>query len=65
MDDVIELQIRLTYLEQSVDELNAVVTRQSQELSDLQATLRLLYQALDNKQAISAFDVLKDKPPHY
>lgn len=65
MDAIIDLQIRLSYLEQTIDELNAVVTCQNQELAELQAKLRLIYQAIEDKQTVAAFDVLGDKPPHY
>lgn len=66
MDAIIDLQIRLSYLEQTIDELNAVVTCQNQELAELQAKLRLIYQqATEDKQTVAAFDVLGDKPPHY
>lgn len=65
MDAIIDLQIRLSYLEQTIDELNAVVTCQNQELAELQAKLRLIYQAIKDKQTVAAFDVLGDKPPHY
>lgn len=66
-DDLITLQIKVAYLEKSVDELNAVITSQTLQLQTLQAQLKLLYRYLDkhHDEAIAPFDLLADRPPHY
>lgn len=65
-EDFIELQIKISYLEDLVDGLNAVVICQDQQIQDLQDQLKLMYAHLKNSdEGISAFDLLADKPPHY
>lgn len=65
IQQLIQLQIKLAYLEDTVDKLNNIVTKQNQQLQTLEDTLRLIYQGLDNTPSVSLFDLLKDKPPHY
>lgn len=60
-----QLQIKLAYLEDTVDKLNDVVAKQDRQLQALEDTLRLIYQGLDDTPSVSLFDLLKDKPPHY
>lgn len=65
-DDVVDLQIKLAYLEDMVESLNAVVARQDKQLADLQDQLKIIYAQLQNKtDTVATFDVLADKPPHY
>lgn len=67
--ELIELQIKIAYLENTVDELNQVVTSQTLQLTDLQNQLKLIYRYLeqrhDNDDGIMPFDLLNDRPPHY
>ncbi|UNU73151.1 SlyX family protein [Moraxella nasovis] len=66
MNDIVELQIKLAYLEEMVESLNDVVTRQDRLLTDLQDQLKLMYGQLQNKEnTITPFDLLADRPPHY
>lgn len=64
--ELVDLQIKIAYLEDLLDGLNAVVIRQDQQLQDLQDQLKLMYAHLKNEdEDISVFDLLADKPPHY
>ncbi|MDO4450127.1 MAG: SlyX family protein [Moraxella sp.] len=67
--ELIDLQIKIAYLENTVDDLNAVVTDQTLHIKDLQDQLKLIYRYLENQHGnddgIAPFDLLADKPPHY
>lgn len=64
---LIDLQIKLAYLENTVDTLNDVIAKQDRELKDLQDQLKLIYKFLEKEhdESIAPFDLLADKPPHY
>lgn len=70
-DDVIyqleDLQIKMAYLEDTIDQLNEVIARQDRELIDIKDQMRLMYHHLKQKDAhqVAAFDIYADKPPHY
>lgn len=68
-DELIDLQIKIAYLEKTVDDLNTVVTDQTLQITDLQDQLKLIYHFLENQHGnddgIAPFDLLADKPPHY
>lgn len=65
--DITDLQIKIAYLENTIDTLNDVMTRQDKTLKDLQDQLKLIYKFLENNHddGIAPFDLLADKPPHY
>lgn len=64
-----DLQIKIAFLENTVDELNTIITSQSLQIKDLQDQLKLIYRYLEYRHAqddgIAPFDLLNDKPPHY
>lgn len=65
---LIDLQIKIAYLENTVETLNEVIATQDRELKDLQDQLKLIYQYLQNNyndDGIAPFDLLADRPPHY
>lgn len=67
-NQLIALQSQVAFMEDTLDTLNAIVTAQSQQLTDQQRQLQLLYQKVtstDNASQILPFDVLNDRPPHY
>lgn len=66
-DEMMAMQIKLAYLEQQSDDLNAVIIAQDRRIKDLEDQIRLLYRYLDSKEdkAIAQFDLLADRPPHY
>ena len=67
MQQMTALQITVTYLEDTIERLDAVVATQDKQMQDMQRQLKLLYGQLTQKgeQTIAPFDVLADRPPHY
>ncbi len=69
MQELIDLQIKIAYLEDMLESLNHVIAVQDKQLMDLQAQLKLIYTKLDNlnhdQNGIAPFDLLADKPPHF
>lgn len=65
--DITDLQIKISYLENTVDKLNDVIAHQDKALKDLQDQLKLLYKFLESRDddGIAPFDLLADRPPHY
>ncbi|AKG16988.1 SlyX protein [Moraxella bovoculi] len=65
--DITDLQIKISYLENTVDTLNDVIAHQDKALKDLQDQLKLLYKFLESRDddGIAPFDLLADRPPHY
>ncbi|OPH38923.1 SlyX [Moraxella lacunata] len=65
--DITDLQIKIAYLENTVDTLNDVIAQQDRALKDLQDQLKLLYKFLESRDddGIAPFDLLADRPPHY
>ena len=65
---LIDLQTRISFLEDTCDELSKIIARQDRYLRDLQDQLKLMYQHIQANQGyagIAAFDLLADRPPHY
>ncbi len=64
---ITDLQIKIAYLENTVDALNEVIIHQDKTLKDIQGQLKLLYQHLQRRddEGVSPFDLLADRPPHY
>ncbi|STZ56208.1 SlyX [Moraxella lacunata] len=65
--DITDLQIKIAYLENTVDTLNNVIAQQDKTLKDLQDQLKLIYKFLESRDddGIAPFDLLADRPPHY
>ena len=63
-----ELEIRVAFLDDLLDSLNATVAQQAQQLMDLQDQFKLLYNRVDSGgkgEGIEAFDAVNEVPPHY
>ncbi|MCG2608967.1 SlyX protein [Acinetobacter sp. ANC 4169] len=63
-----DLQVRITFLDDLVEQLNEQVTRQHIEIEDLKKQMRLLYQRVESadlSEGIAAFDPMTNRPPHY
>ncbi|CAB1208453.1 SlyX family protein [Acinetobacter bouvetii] len=63
-----DLQVRITFLDDLVEQLNEQVTRQSIEIADLKKQMQLLYQRVESadlSEGIAAFDPMTNRPPHY
>jgi SlyX protein len=63
-----DLQVRIAFLDELVDQLNMQIALQGREINDLKKQMQILYQRVDATQSedgIAPFDPLLDKPPHY
>ena len=63
-----DLQVRIAFLDELVDQLNQQVTRQNLEIINLQKQMTLLYQRVESadlSEGIAEFDPIIDRPPHY
>ena len=63
-----DLQVRIAFLDDLVEQLNEQLARQSLEIADLQKQMQFLYQrveAADLSEGIAPFDPSTNKPPHY
>ena len=63
-----DLQVRIAFLDDLVEQLNDQVAQQSLELADLQKQMRILYQRMESSdlsEGIAVFDPLSNRPPHY
>lgn len=66
--DFINLQTQVLFMEDTIEQLDRIVTEQSQLIADQQRQLQLLYQKVETQtqgSQIQPFDLLSDKPPHY
>ena len=63
-----DLQVRIAFLDDLVEQLNDQVAQQSLELADLQKQMRILYQRMESSdlsEGIALFDPMSNRPPHY
>ena len=60
-----ELEIKLSYLEDQLEELNRTVFRQQRQIDELQREQRSLRQQLQNVQFDEAASLKEQIPPHY
>ena len=63
-----DLQVRIAFLDDLVDQLNDQVAHQALELADLKKQMQLLYQRVESSElsdGIATFDPVADRPPHY
>ena len=63
-----DLQVRTTFFDDLVEQLNEQVTRQHIEIMDLKKQMQLLYQRVESadlSEGIAAFDPMSNRPPHY
>lgn len=67
-DELIELQTRVTFQEDTLHQLNMIVTQQDQEIRQLQLQLHTLAKRFDDslfQQEQGAGKVIDERPPHY
>lgn len=63
-----DLQVRIAFLDDLVDQLDNQVVKQNQEIMDLNKKMTLLYQRVESSDVsdgIATFDPNADRPPHY
>ena len=61
----IELEIKVTFLEDTLTELNKIVYKQQIAIDELQETIRKLTARIDELEDMSGEDLPHVKPPHY
>ena len=68
-EQLIDVQTRVAYQEDTLVQLNDVITRQDAEIIQLKQQMRLLAQRLDelvrNPLQGDEADVANERPPHY
>lgn len=67
-EELIDLQTRLAYQEDTIAQLNLVVTKQDGEIIQLQKQIVLLAKRLDELlyvQEQGGSDLVNERPPHY
>jgi SlyX protein len=60
--------VRITFLDDLVEELNQQLAIQTQEIADLKKQMQFLYQRVESSdlsEGIAPFDPSTNKPPHY
>ena len=63
-----DLQVRIAFLDDLVEQLNEQVVHQSLEIADLKKQMQLLYQRVESadlSDGIAPFDPMTNRPPHY
>ena len=63
-----DLQVRITFLDDLVEQLNDQVAQQRLEIADLKKQMQLIYQRIESadlSEGIAAFDPMTNRPPHY
>ena len=63
-----DLQVRIAFLDDLVEQINTQLAVQSKEIADLKKQMQLLYQRVESadlSEGIAPFDPLSNKPPHY
>ncbi|WP_049629272.1 SlyX family protein [Cellvibrio sp. pealriver] len=67
-EQLIDVQTRVAYQEDTLAQLNEVITRQDAEIIQLKQQLRLLALRIDEIQrnpASAGDDISNERPPHY
>jgi SlyX protein len=68
VNELIEIQTRLAYQEDTIQQLNNVVTQQDATILQLQQQMRLLVKRIDEisfAQDGSSDEINNERPPHY
>ena len=63
-----DLQVRIAFLDDLVEQLNDQVARQNAEIADLKKQMQMLYRRIESadlSEGIAAFDPMTNRPPHY
>ena len=63
-----DLQVRIAFLDDWVEQLNQQLAIQTQEITDLKKQMQFLYQRVESSDlsdGIAPFDPASNKPPHY
>lgn len=64
-DPHLELEIKITYLEKTLSELNEVVFKQQKKMDVLEKNIQKSQARIDEMEQSSGSDLAHVKPPHY
>jgi len=64
-DDIVELQMKLSYQDDLLEQLNQVITDQQQQLSRLELALETLKVQVQTMQTTDIINSADETPPHY
>ena len=67
-EELIELQTRLAYQEDTIAQLNEVITKQDANITALQQQMRVLAKRVEELVAGQEYgesDAVSERPPHY
>lgn len=67
-DELVELQTRIAFQEDTINQLNQVITKQDADIIQLQQQIRLLAKRLDElalAQVGGGEEITNERPPHY
>jgi SlyX protein len=67
-EQLIDLQTRVAYQEDTLEQLNQVITQQDAEIVQLKQQIRILAQRLEDSlrtQGQGGEQIQDDRPPHY
>ena len=63
-----DLQVRIAFLDELVDQLDTQIAIQDREITDLKKQMKILYQRFEVSHltdGVEPFDPNSDRPPHY
>ena len=63
-----DLQVRIAFLDELVDQLNTQIAIQDREITDLKKQMKILYQRFEVSHltdGVEQCDPNSDRPPHY
>lgn len=67
-DELVELQTRIAFQEDTINQLNQVITKQDADIIQLQQQIRLLAKRIDElalAQVGGGEEITNERPPHY
>lgn len=64
-DRVTELEVKLSFAEDLLDELNRTVFRQQQQIEQLHQEIRVLRQQMQANVPSAGWSLREEIPPHY
>ena len=62
---LVELEEKISYLQNMLDELNMVVFRQSEKIEKLNSQIKQTNEKLINRSESEISQIIDDKPPHF
>jgi uncharacterized coiled-coil protein SlyX len=62
---LVELEEKISYLQNMLDELNMVVFRQGEKIEKLNSQIKQTNEKLINRSESEISQIIDDKPPHF